>query len=75
MIFLIVEDDDNKGEQLQRFLSDTYPDVHLDFARSLRSAVKYVKSSWPQLIVLDMTLPNYDASPDEPGGGSVHSFG
>lgn len=75
MIFLIVEDDENKGEQITRFLEEAYPSAALTLVRSLQSAVRYVKRNRPTLIVLDMTLPNYDASPDEPGGGNVHSFG
>jgi CheY-like chemotaxis protein len=72
---LIVEDDENKGDQLQRFLREIYPERGMHLVKSLQSAVRYVRSQKPSLILLDMTLPNYDASPDEPGGGTTHSFG
>jgi CheY-like chemotaxis protein len=75
MMILIVEDDENKGEQLQRFLRSTYPAVELKLAKSLNSAVRFVKEYTPSLIILDMTLPSYDPSSDEPGGGAAQSFG
>lgn len=75
MMFLIVEDDENKGEQLQRFLRQEFAAVELNLAKSLNSAVRFVKAKLPSLIILDMTLPNYDPSSEEPGGGAAHSFG
>jgi CheY-like chemotaxis protein len=75
MMVLIVEDDENKGQQLSRFLRATYPDVELELVKSLQSAVRFVKRVQPSLLIVDMTLPNYDPSSDEPGGGDTHSFG
>ena len=37
-------------------------------AHSLQSGIKEVRQNIPSLILLDMTLPNFDATPDDPGG-------
>lgn len=72
---LLVEDDDNKRLQLEGFMRAWRPDIELDEARSLQAGVRKVRSHTFDLILLDMTLPNYDPSPDEPGGGTTYSFG
>jgi CheY-like chemotaxis protein len=43
-------------------------------ARSLQSGLKQVRQAVPVLIVLDMTLPNFDPTPDDPDG-QTHNFG
>ncbi|TZG25967.1 response regulator [Sphingomonas montanisoli] len=75
MRFLIVEDDENKRVQLDRFVRETYPFAELEESRSLQSGLRQVRTKAFDLILLDMTLPNYEAGPDEPGGGTTHSFG
>lgn len=75
MRILIVEDDENKSVQLDRFVRETYPNAALKAVRSLQAGVRSVRAEAFDLILLDMTLPNYEAGPDEPGGGTTHSFG
>jgi CheY-like chemotaxis protein len=71
---LIVEDDDNKLTQLSHHLHRIVPEAEIATARSLQSGLRSLKQTVPSLVVLDMTLPNYDASPDE-AGGQTHPFG
>ncbi|KAF2989831.1 response regulator [Methylocystis sp. MJC1] len=75
MNVLLVEDDQNKGTQLVNFIKDQFPDANIELVRSLQSAVRYIRKNHADIVLLDMTLPNYDAGPDEPGGGTTHSFG
>jgi CheY-like chemotaxis protein len=75
MRLLLVEDDEIKGVQLTNFLNAKYPSVQLELARSLQSGIRRIRGGGIELVLLDMTLPNYDAGPDEPGGGTTHSFG
>jgi CheY-like chemotaxis protein len=72
---LLVEDDENKSVQLSRFVYAEFPEAELHLARSLQAGVRLVRKHAYDLVILDMTLPNYDAGPDEPGGGTTHSFG
>lgn len=73
MTVLVVEDDGNKLTQLCAFLGETFPTLKMTTARSLNSGVKRVRESVPDLVLLDMTLPNFDATPDDPGG-QTHNF-
>ena len=74
MKILIVEDDENKRVQLSDFLRTIIPSETVVLERSLQSGVRRVKSEALNLIILDMTLPMYDASPDEPSD-DTHIFG
>jgi len=65
---LIVEDDENKRLQLRQFLGELLPSAEFVMKRSLQSSVRSIRESVPELIILDMTLPNYDTTPEEPGG-------
>lgn len=75
MRILIVEDDENKSLQLDRFVRDEFPQAELRSTRSLQAGVRRIRTEPFNLVLLDMTLPNYEAGPDEPGGGTTHSFG
>src|SRR5688572_24536067 len=74
MKILVVEDDENKRVEISQFLQQAYPDVAVELARSVQSGLRYIKNHSPTLILLDMSLPNYDTGPDEPGG-TPHIFG
>ncbi len=74
MRILVVEDDENKRAQLSQFLHRSFPTAHGAEARSLQSGLRLVRQNPPDLVLLDMTLPNYDAGFDEPGG-QTHIFG
>lgn len=74
MKILVVEDDENKRGQLSQFLRETFPGTELHLARSVQGGLKFIRVNPADLILLDMTLPNYDTGPDEPGG-TTHIFG
>jgi CheY-like chemotaxis protein len=75
MKILLVEDDDNKGDQLCMFLEDTYgARAEVTRARSYHSAVLAVSAQHFDLVLLDMTIPTFDITPDEPGG-QIEGYG
>ena len=74
MKILVVEDDENKRTQISQFLIEAYPRCDLHLARSVQSGLRHIQREAPDIILLDMTLPNYDTGPDEPGG-TTHIFG
>jgi CheY-like chemotaxis protein len=74
MKILVVEDDENKRLQLNHFLQRAFPKTQAIEARSLQSGLRLIRQDPPALVLLDMTLPNYDADFDEPGG-QTHIFG
>jgi CheY-like chemotaxis protein len=71
---LLIEDDGNKLAQLCIFLRDNFPSAEVRTARSLQGGVRQVRADVPDVVLLDMTLPNFDATPDD-AGGQTHNFG
>lgn len=74
MKVLVVEDDENKRLQLGKFLQELGPKIQTKMENSLQSGLRYLRREGADLVLLDMTLPNYDAGPDE-SGGQHHIFG
>jgi CheY-like chemotaxis protein len=74
MDILVVEDDENKRVQLKTFLEEFAPGTKTRLAKSLQSGVRCLREQLSDLVILDMTLPNFDAGPDEPGG-QIHPLG
>lgn len=71
---LIVEDDLNKYGQLHSFLTIELSGISITHAQSLQSGLRSVRNEFFDIIILDMTLPIYDLSPDEPESG-IEAFG
>jgi CheY-like chemotaxis protein len=71
---LLIEDDENKRKNLRECLVEIVPGVSLRQAGSLQTGLQELRENPPELIILDMTLPNYEPGPDEPGG-QPHLFG
>ena len=67
MRLLLVEDDEDKREQLLMFFDEHFT-FSVDEVRSFQSALKAIKTICYDLIILDMTIPTYDISPIEQGG-------
>jgi CheY-like chemotaxis protein len=73
MNILIIEDDNEKAEDIAKFVSEIFDLVNVSFARSLQSGVKSVLNERFDLLLLDMTMTNFDRSPED-GGGRPHHF-
>jgi CheY-like chemotaxis protein len=71
---LLIEDDGNKLTQLCAFLKENFPSAEVTTARSLQGGIKQVRANAHNLVLLDMTLPNFDPTPDD-AGGQTHNFG
>jgi len=74
MRFLVVEDDENKRRSILDFLSTHYADQEVIWSASLVTGLREAKRVSPDIIILDMTLPNYDSSGPDPDG-RMHAFG
>jgi|HubBroStandDraft_2_1064218.scaffolds.fasta_scaffold212384_2 CheY-like chemotaxis protein len=72
MRILVVEDDDTKRSELVTFLSETY-DVIVESARSFQGGLRALLAEPPDLILLDMTMRNFDRSLTD-DGGRPHPF-
>lgn len=68
MRILLIEDDQNKCEQIARFVGAELPDAELVIRHSFQSGLKEAILCTPNLVLLDMTMPSYEVGPREPGG-------
>ncbi|NBB16589.1 response regulator [Caulobacter sp. SLTY] len=68
MKILVVEDEDPKRANILAALSNQFPSFQPKIARSVSSAIKFLREEVPELILLDMSLPTFDIGPQESGG-------
>jgi len=74
MKILIVEDNRQKLNYLQTFISGEIPQGEVRSQRSYQSGLDEALHWKPDLIILDMSMPTYDTSPTE-SGGRPRSYG
>jgi CheY-like chemotaxis protein len=67
MNVLLVEDDEFKATDITKVLTEYSPQVHVQRAMSVSSALKAITRETFSLIILDMSLPTFELS--GPGGG------
>ncbi len=69
MKILFIEDNPQKLKQVCDFIEQEYTDVELTIRKSYNSGLReLIKNDSYSLILLDMSLPNYDIEPGESGG-------
>jgi CheY-like chemotaxis protein len=76
MKILFIEDDEDKSKRVADFIRADFPRSSVVCARSFNSGLKALIAEGASfdLVLLDMTMPTYDASPEEPGGGAIEHF-
>lgn len=75
MNILIVEDQKEKSKDITDHLASIYKTANIMEERSLRSGLKTLLSSEKfDLVVLDMSMPNFEPTQDDPIGGTPESF-
>lgn len=69
MKILFIEDNPQKLKQVVDFLEHEYSGVEMTIRKSYNSGLReLIKDESYSLILLDMSLPNYDIEPGESGG-------
>lgn len=68
MNILVVEDDLRKGDAIVAVLQSEAGGAQIKLVRSYQSGIRSISESIPDLLILDMSLPNYDASPGRRSG-------
>lgn len=76
MKILIVEDQIEKAKELETLCIQYFKSsLDVTHSQSLRGGLReIVKTKDFNLILLDMSMPNFDPSPDDPLGGTPESF-
>lgn len=67
MRILIIEDDSNKMQRIANEIREIRKDAQLTEARSYQSGVSHLMSGQFDFLLLDMSLPIFDISPEEDG--------
>jgi len=75
MKVLIIEDDIYKLAQVKDFITSKYHNSSIITAMSVHAGHTKLTHELYDIIILDMSLPTYDYSIDEPEGGFPQSFG
>lgn len=67
---LIIEDEQQKLDNLKEFLNKEFPDVEYNEKRSYNSALREIVENYKDyiLVLLDMSMTTYDVSIEESGG-------
>lgn len=73
MKVLLVEDDDDKALSILEFVENNYGNVTVETAKSLQTGLQLILNVPSDLILLDMTMRNYDRTLVE-DGGRPHAF-
>lgn len=75
MKILLIEDDEEKMEKLLNFINLQYPSANIEVARSFNAGLRaIIKSTSLNVILLDMSMPNYNATEEDPSGGAPEHF-
>ena len=75
MKILIVEDDLFKLNALKCFIEKHFKDCKIDIARSYQTGCDAAFSDKYDLLILDMTLPNFDIVNNDNGGNTLKNGG
>lgn len=75
MRLLIVEDDEEKSSRLSEFMGATYRPENTVTARSLQTGLRAALAESFDLLLLDMTMTNFDRTVKEDGGRPHHFAG
>ena len=60
---LVAEDQEDKSNAIVSVLRDKYPDAHFEYSVSYSGTAKKIKSKQFDIIILDMSMPNFDPKP------------
>jgi len=76
MRILLVEDDEDKLKDIVSFLESEISGVEIAIARSHGSGLRKIifEADVNDLIILDMTMPSFDISAQEPTGGVPENY-
>lgn len=75
MKILLVEDDEHKMNDIVLYLKNNVKDVEIHCAYSVASGVQSSVDNSYDLILLDMTIPNFDITETNDGGKSYKNGG
>jgi CheY-like chemotaxis protein len=75
MKILLIEDDEEKAEMLFTFVCAEFPGSIVETAKSFNAGLRaLIRPGAADVLLLDMSMPNFNATLDDPGGGAHEHF-
>lgn len=75
MKILFIEDDDEKRKKINDFLYTNFDNLDVVEKKSYNSGLlELVRGNEYDLVLMDMSMPNFDISQNDPEGGTPESF-
>ena len=75
MKILFIEDDDDKRTKIKSFLLEEFYNIDIIDKSSYHSALlELVSGNMYDFVLMDMSMPNFDKTNNDPAGGSPESF-
>jgi len=75
MKILLIEDDEEKTEKIIAFILSEYPQTTIEIARSFNAGLRAIsRASALDVVLLDMSMPNFNSTIDDPSGGIPEHF-
>lgn len=71
---ILIEDDSKKIDEIKEFFAKEFPDSELTVKESYQSGIRAMLSTSYDLLLLDMSIPTFDKTPEE-SGGPYEKFG
>lgn len=75
MTVLLIEDDDEKADSVRKFVSEMYSYNDIRILRSFQSGLRAALTVPAKLILLDMTMTNFERTLNDDGGRPHHFAG
>jgi len=75
MKILFIEDDDEKRDKINTYLNNIFDNLKIVDKKSYHSGLRtLVKKEKYDIVLMDMSMPNFDVISDESEGGTPESF-
>ncbi len=74
MKILLIEDNEHKRKKINDFINNLNLDINIDLACSYTTGLNKAKTETYDLLILDMSMPTFDKTPNE-SGGRFRTFG
>jgi len=75
MKILFIEDDDEKRNKINIFLNNIFKELNIIDKKSYHSGLSSLVKKEPyDIVLMDMSMPNFDVISDESEGGTPESF-
>lgn len=71
---LFIEDTQEKARTVSEFIAAAHPEISMEVVQSFNAGWATLKTSPPELVIVDMSLPTFNQSLSE-GGGRFRHFG